>query len=104
MLWEVDIYPAAGQPDAAARRGAAEAPDLGLDPALAVAGARGYLGQGKFDRAQIARLVRELLADEVVERWIVAPVGDSLLSQPPDSSSADFGGGARPIHVLPKPG
>ena len=33
-LWEVDIHPAAGQPDLLARAVQSEAADLGLDPAL----------------------------------------------------------------------
>ncbi|HUY92110.1 MAG TPA: phosphoribosylformylglycinamidine synthase subunit PurL [Pirellulales bacterium] len=97
MLWEVDIYPAAGQPDPDALRVAADAADLGLAAGLKVAVARGYLIQGRFDRPQVERLARELLADEVVERFLVAPAGDAALEQPPS-------GQPRVVHVLPKPG
>lgn len=97
MLWEVDIYPAAGQPDLDALRVASDAADLGLSPQLQVAAARGYLIQGRFDRRQIERLARELLADEVVERFVVAPAGDASLEQAP-------GGQPQVVHVLPKPG
>ena len=97
MLWEVDIYPAPGQPDIDALRVAADAADLGLAPRLKVAAARGYLIQGRFDRPQVERLARELLADEVVERFIVAPAGDAALERSP-------GGQPRVVHVLPKPG
>ena len=97
MLWEIDIYPAAGQPDPDALRVAAEAADLGLAAGLSVASARGYLIEGRFDRPQVERLARELLADEVVERFVAAPAGDAALERPP-------AGQPRVVHVLPKPG
>jgi len=97
MLWEVDIYPADRQPDALAAGAKAEAVDLGLDGSLRVRAARGYLIQGELDAAQVARLADELLADRVVERTVVAPVGDPRLAEPPEP-------GARLLHVLPKPG
>ncbi len=119
MLWEVDIYPKQGQPNLAARRVAADAADLGLPPDLAVVAAAGYLIQGDIDREQVLRIAEELLADRVVERTVVGPVGKSTwaglsetgsesrrdsttcgsdpLCQPPD-------GCPRLIHVLPKPG
>ncbi len=97
MLWEVDIYPSEGQPDLIARAVAASAAELGLTENLSVAAARGYLIQGDLDRQQITRIAQELLADQVVERTVVAPVGDETLTQAPD-------GQQRLIHVLPKPG
>lgn len=97
MLWEVDIYPAAGEPDLPARRIAADAADLGLGTQLHVSAARGYLIQGRFDRSQICRLAAELLSDPVVERAVVGPAGDAELAVPPRP-------GSRLIHVLPKPG
>ncbi len=96
MLWEVDIYPRSGQPNQAADNVVTEAADLGL-PGLSVTAARGYLIQGRLERDQIERLARELLADDVVETTVVAPVGDAALSKPPNGSS-------RLVHVLPKPG
>ena len=41
MLWQVDIYPAEGQPDLAGRRLAADAADLGLADNLRVTAAHG---------------------------------------------------------------
>jgi phosphoribosylformylglycinamidine synthase len=96
MLWEVDIYPAEGQPDRAARSVAAAAADLGLAESLPVIAASGYLIQGKLSREDVERLARELLADPVVERPVVAPVGDSSLLANTQSQ--------RLVHVLPKPG
>ncbi len=102
MLWEVDIYPAEGQPDRAARSVAADAADLGLAQDLPVTASSGYLIQGELSRADVERLARELLADPVVERSVVAPVGDPSLalraSVPGDAKSV------RLVHVLPKPG
>jgi len=97
MLWEVDIYPAPGRPDRAAERVRTEAADLGLPADLAVAAAGAYLIQGDITADQIRQIAQELLADAVVERTVIAPVGDPALCVPPD-------GRARLIHVLPKPG
>ncbi len=110
MLWEVDIYEAEGQPDLAARQVAAAAAELHLADQLEVTSARGYLIQGDLDRGQIERIAAELLADRVVERTEVSPVG--VVVQP----SRLHGAGETPaphnasgdprtlIHVLPKPG
>ncbi len=97
MLWEVDIYPAAGQPNRLARDAASKAASLGLGAELEIDAARGYLLQGELDRTQAERLAAELLADPVVERTVVAPVGDASLAAPPQKKP-------RLIHVLPKPG
>jgi len=97
MLWEIDIYPQPGQPDLAAKRVAAEAADLGLASPLPVTAGWGYLIQGDLDRAQVLRVAHELLADRVVERTLVAPVGDEVFSQATDGRTCV-------IHVLPKPG
>ena len=95
MLWEVDIYSAEGQPDLGAGDVAAAAAELHLANDLRVTSARGYLIEGELDRAQVERIARELLADRVVERTVVAPVGDPMLTELPDATW---------IHVLPKPG
>jgi phosphoribosylformylglycinamidine synthase len=97
MLWEVDIYPREGQPDLIAQRVAGDAADLGLTANLEVHSAHGYLIQGPFEREQIQRIAQQLLADGVVERTVIGPAGDALLSQAP---APRF----RLIHVLPKPG
>ena len=97
MLWEVDIYPASGQPDRTARQVAADAADLGIASRISVACASGYLIQGELSRDDVARVAQELLADPVVERAVVAAVGEPSLEQPPTA-------GMRLVHVLPKPG
>src|ERR1700722_8493030 len=97
MLWEVDIYPLAGQPNLLARRVAADAADLGLGRELCVDAARGYLIQGQLSREQIDQIAQSLLVDAVVERAVIGKPGEAGLSQPP-------AGFDRLIHVLPKPG
>jgi len=97
MLWEVDVYPASGQPDLTATMVSSEAEAAGLPAGACVAAARGYLIQGGVSPENAADLSTMLLADTVVERTITAPVGDALLSQAPPN-------GARVLHVLPKPG
>ncbi|MEX2118079.1 MAG: phosphoribosylformylglycinamidine synthase subunit PurL [Pirellulales bacterium] len=100
MLWQVDIYPAPGQPDMAAARVAGEAADLGLASQLEVTAAHGYLVQGDLDRRQVERLACELFSDPVVERTVVGQCGEAVLASPPAAA------GAEPIvvHVLPRPG
>ncbi|HVX11708.1 MAG TPA: phosphoribosylformylglycinamidine synthase subunit PurL [Pirellulales bacterium] len=97
MLWEIDIYPAEGQPDLAGKRIAADAAEMGLSDRLQVRAAHGYLLAGNLAESDVKRLARELLSDQVVERAVVAPVGDPSLAQSPDGNS-------QLIHVLPKPG
>jgi len=96
-LWEIDIYPAAGQPDLAAEQIIADAADLGIARQLVVRAARGYLVQGRLTEEQAWRLARELLADAIVEQTVVAPVGDPRLSAAPIADG-------QLVHVLPKPG
>ena len=86
MLWEVDIHPAAGQPDLLARSVASEAADLGLGR-FDVQAARGFLVQGEISREQIERLSRELLTDLVVETPVVGKPGEAALA-----------GGAAAVH------
>ncbi|MEO2023168.1 MAG: phosphoribosylformylglycinamidine synthase subunit PurS [Pirellulaceae bacterium] len=96
-LWEIDIYPGPEQPDLLAGSILSDAEDLGLDRPLSVATARGYLIEGDLSAEQADQLAEQLLADSVVERTVVAEVGDERLSTPPNG---------RPclIHVMPKPG
>jgi phosphoribosylformylglycinamidine synthase len=97
MLWQVDIYAAAGQSDLAAARIRADAADLGLAANLAVRSASGFLVEGPLDEAAARKIADELLADRVVERTIVAPVGDPRLAKPPGAEQ-------QLVHVLMKPG
>lgn len=98
MLWEIDIYPAPGQPDRLAQQIAADAADLGIAAGLQVQAATGYLIQGDLQRAQVERLAQELFSDRVVERLIVGKPSDAELNRSPVNGSATV------IHVLPKPG
>ncbi|MCA9185524.1 MAG: phosphoribosylformylglycinamidine synthase subunit PurS, partial [Planctomycetales bacterium] len=101
-LWEIDIHPANGVADRRGARLSAEAADLGVAEGLAIRAARGYLLEGPLDAEQVQTAAEELLADRIVERTVIAPVGDSTLSGvglPGVDCAA-----TRLVHVLPKPG
>jgi phosphoribosylformylglycinamidine synthase II len=105
-LWEVDIYPLAGQPDLIAARVSGDAAQIGLGK-IEVAAARGFLIQSgshtpELKRADAERIARELLCDSVVERAVVGLVGgkdkqDAALGEAPAGKS-------QLVQVLPKPG
>lgn len=97
MLWEVDITPLPGHPDADGQRVSREADDMGIASDLVVRSARGYLLQGNLDHSQVTTLARTLLADHVVEAVHFAPVGDESFSTFP-------AGCTTVLHVLRKPG
>ncbi|MBC8352550.1 MAG: phosphoribosylformylglycinamidine synthase subunit PurL [Planctomycetes bacterium] len=96
-LWEIDIYPGEGQPDRLGDAVAGDAADLELASDLSVTAARGFLVQGELDETQAIQLARELFADGVVERTVVARAGDQRLSEPPN-------GKPQLLHVMLKPG
>jgi phosphoribosylformylglycinamidine synthase II len=106
-LWEIDIHPAADQPDLLALAVVGEAADLGLGK-FTVHAARGFLVQGEISAVQIERIARELLADLVVERPIVGKPGEATLDHrsPHAPREASISRSEMPtmVHVLPKSG
>lgn len=97
MLWEIDIYPNSDQPDSVGTALAHEAAELGLGEGVSIAAARGFLIQCDLTAEQIRRLAHELLTDMVVERPVIARIGDEeLILSPGDYDTL--------VHVLPKPG
>ncbi|MDG2407795.1 MAG: phosphoribosylformylglycinamidine synthase subunit PurL [Pirellulales bacterium] len=96
MLWQVDIYPAHGHLDRSAVEVINDATDLGFEQ-LEVVTSRGYLLEGDLNAEQIRTITDQLLVDPVVERTVVAPVGDAELNKPPQKD-------LHPLHVLLKPG
>lgn len=100
MLWEIDIHPAAGEPDLVAGTIRSDAKDLGLGDDFELRAARGYLIEGDLEQNAIDRIAQELLADPIVEQVIVGPVGPQF----PPASAVGIPDSARQIHVLPKPG
>ena len=102
MLWEVDIYPGPGEPDRGGSAVAAAAQQLGVADSLRVATAHGYLVQGELDCGQVDRVAGQLLVDNVVERAVIAPVGDGRLIDPGEAGLP--GGAWQVVYVLPKPG
>ena len=101
-LWEIDVYPVDHEPDRRAEQVAAEAAELGVVGDLPVRTARGYLLEGQLNAEQVARIADELLVDAVVEKAVVAPVGDPQLHRT-TNGQAHFNSGSL-VHVLPKPG
>ena len=67
MLWEVDIYPAPGEPDRLGAAAASAARELGLADRLEVVAAHGFLIEGPLDAQQADHIARSLLVDSVVE-------------------------------------
>lgn len=96
-LWEVDIYPADSQPDRKAERVAAEAAELGVVENLSLKTARGFLLEGDLTPEQVLTIAERLLANAVVERTVVAKVGDPTLH-------TSSNGHSQLVHVIPKPG
>ncbi len=96
-LWEIDIYPSAGQPDTVGTSLALEARDLGLADGLQVTATRGFLLQANAGEEAIRRVAMNLLADPVTETAVIAPIGDTKLTQPPGKATTL-------VHVLFKPG
>ena len=96
-LWQIDIYPASGQPDRLGNQIALDARDSQLFDELQVSGVRGYLIQAEIELAAVQKIADELLTDSVVETCHVAAVGDNALNMPPN-------GKPRLVNVLPKPG
>src|SRR4051812_2062087 len=94
-LWEIDLHPAAGEPDLLAAAVLSEAADLALG-SFQVRAARGFLVQGEIDHSQIEQLARELLADLVVENPAIGKPGEPL--------AGATGNKFQLVHVLPKPG
>jgi hypothetical protein len=80
-LWEIDIYPSAGQPDTAGNSLASEARDLGLAEGLHVTATRGFLVQANAGEDAIRQVATTLLADPVTETALIAPVGDVRLTR-----------------------
>lgn len=108
MLWEVDIYPALGQPDTRGMAVSADIADLnlagqhGLPSTVRVAASHGYLLQGaNLTRQNAERLARELLVDGVVERAVIAPVNQSADSAALTQAPEGFN---QLVQVMLKPG
>lgn len=96
-LWEIDIYPLDGNPDRLASDVLQATEDLNLEFEVDVAAARSFLIQGELEREDISKIADSLLTDPVIERAVVAEIGDPSLQQSPNGKSLV-------AHVLPLPG
>ena len=68
-----------------------------MAPSIKVAAVHGYLLEGSIDADEASLLANKLLADSIVEKTVVAPVGAPLLNEAPVD-------GAILVHVINKPG
>ena len=81
IVWEVDIHPAAAEPDRAADGVVADAADLGFSR-FSVRTARGYLLEGELSKHDVQEIAAKLLADPLVERTCIGSSPESLIKHP----------------------
>ena len=97
MLWEINLHPRTGCADRETASVIADAREIGITAPLEIHSARGFLiDSPTLDDQQAERLAAELFADQMVEQYTVAPIGDSRLS------TCGFPGSL--VQVLLKPG
>ncbi len=61
-LWQVDIYPADGQPDALGHTAATAVKELGIADNISIDAAYGFLIQGRLESTQAHTIANELLS------------------------------------------
>jgi len=98
-LWQIDIYPADGQPDALGSSAVSAAADMGIAKNLDVQGAYGFLLSGSLSEQDVKRIGQQLLSDPIAQSCRIAKVGDPSLTTSPKMSSC-----SALIYALPKPG
>ena len=109
-LWQVDIYPADGQPDSLGDSAANAASELHISQDLVIQAAYGFLLQGAIDEATVHRVAREVLSDPIAQQYIAAPVGHESLSKAPlpkgsmSASKTENGSTGILVYAMPKPG
>ena len=90
-IWQIDIFPADGQPDRLAATAIEEAGYLGFGNDLTINAARSFLIQAPIDLAAATDIAHRLLVEPVVETCRVAQVGSAELStvDPPFATLAN---------------
>jgi phosphoribosylformylglycinamidine synthase len=110
MLWEVEVHQKLHDPELERAR---QEYDLLTQTArggdLVRRFARGYLFEGTLDRAQLDRLLDELLVDHVTEFALAGPLNQLSEETPqhdssPGADGRERNGGGRAVTVLPRPG
>ena len=96
MLWEVEIYPSATEPDREGARVLAQSAVLGARSVANVKTARSFLIQGNIDAAATERIASGFLADTVVETFSCHPLGKNAATRGGHAGSL--------VNVLFKPG
>lgn len=97
QLWQIELRPAPGQPDRLAEKVLDSARDLGFENSLKIAACRGFLLQGELVQGELLEIAAGLLAEPVVERFQIGPVGAGKFNQPEGELSTW-------IYVLSLPG
>ena len=95
-LWQINILPAADQPDRIGAKVKTDCQFAGLIE-LEVDGAKGYLVQGDLTADDAQSLARKVLVDGVVEQFVVGRPGDESLNRINTNTNDLF-------YVLPKAG
>jgi phosphoribosylformylglycinamidine synthase len=98
-LWQVDIYPADGQPDALGHTAATAVKELGIADNISIDAAYGFLIQGRLESTQAHAIANDLLSDRIAQRCVTSIVGSDELNHPSGKSSA-----ATLVYAMPKPG
>ena len=90
-IWQIDIFPASGQPDRIAGKAIEEAGYLGFGDDLQIRASRTFLVQAPIDLAAAESIAHRLLVEPVVETCRVAEVGSAALSEvePPFATLAN---------------
>ena len=86
MLWEVEILPAAGEPDYEGQRILSSASSQGITGLAGVQASRVFLLQGELRREDADQAARQLLADPVTEQYRLV---DLLQSSAGSGATAD---------------
>ncbi|GHT37085.1 hypothetical protein FACS189427_09620 [Planctomycetales bacterium] len=77
MLYEIDIFPAEGQPDVHARNILKDSADLGFTQKFEVKTAHGYLIETSGESGCAGVLAEKLLADPIAERYEIVNVSET---------------------------
>jgi phosphoribosylformylglycinamidine synthase len=132
MLWHIIIEPAPGQVDRLGESLTLEAAESGVSGVASIRSARGFLLEGRIDRAEVERAAAAVLVDPVVETYSIHEVSRSWEGEcayggaepaersahstrrwtaarpfgcpPPGLVQGQVDGNGAVVHVLPKPG
>ena len=100
QAWRIEVFRAPEYDDPAGVEALAAARELGIESIRSLRLGRGYLLPPELDRAQVERIVRELLADPVIDRARLVEPGQAPVAE----AEATEGGARHRILVARRPG